>query len=309
MRNGTVRNLAYLGKERISIVGGVRNYFYYYSTHYNEDEDQIEYVLHRADAITGNIIAMPMFQEYTSAGGVFMSAHGPSIRTIIGDEILWDYVEPRELDGKEVNMVVWYLTDFDLTYKRYLDFGEDGEDNEFMMYQSGDYFFAFTNFPLSSLDESEQVPWHIETLRNMNTFLVSAKLGTVIAESVITFRVHGNKIYYIVPEDEPEHTPTNSTHEMEQLWNWSGGKMYVMNLDGTDKRLIADTGYNFSLIRNPIVIGAEQGIWEIKTINGVDYIAISYTVFIDGWGIVPSSDTIIINASTGEWTVVGVPEW
>jgi hypothetical protein len=67
--------------------------------------------------------------------------------------------------------------------------------------------------------------------------------------------------------------------------------------------LLADTGHNLS---------DGGGIFEAKTIDGVDYIALSFVIVNDdplwhGGNFRISSDTIIINASTGEWTVLSVP--
>jgi len=84
-----------------------------------------------------------------------------------------------------------------------------------------------------------------------------------------------------------------------------------MNSDGTDQQLLCETEYDLGdgygyLFTSKSFIGA-------KTINGVDYIAMSFNTISQmpsyvEYDYVVSSDTIIINASTGELTVVSVPE-
>jgi hypothetical protein len=94
-----------------------------------------------------------------------------------------------------------------------------------------------------------------------------------------------------------------------QTWNWSGGKIYVMNTDGTNQRLLADTGYNLGVGCPTVFIN--NIFFEAKTIDGIDYIATSFVIVGEGFGnsaFILSPDTIIINASTGEWTVLSVPE-
>jgi hypothetical protein len=124
-----------------------------------------------------------------------------------------------------------------------------------------------------------------------------------VADSVLNYIFHGDKIYFMAMDDEPELIEYGGAH----TWNWSGGKIWVMNLDGTDKRLIADTGYNLNT--------RWDSLFDAKTIDGVDYIAVLFVLperrrTIGGYDIffLPSPDTIIINASTGEWVVLPPPE-
>jgi hypothetical protein len=146
-------------------------------------------------------------------------------------------------------------------------------------------------------------------LRNNRLYKIPFDLSgepEVIADSVIHFIAHGDKIYFTALADDPELIE----HNGEQIYNWSGGKIYVMDNDGANKRLLADTGYNLSESPETSAAGAFA---EAKTINGVDYIAWSILVAneddrLRGVNFVPSSDTIIINASTGEWVVLSVPE-
>jgi hypothetical protein len=299
MLNGTIRKLAEYTDQpphNISIMGYGR-YLYYYIPHLNELDNGImdRFVYYRADAVTGEIIELPLHGDYTSDN----YWEYPRIWRAADNKLYWirSLLESRTAD--------FYITDLE---------GNNKETDESGILPGFDYHegYQYLAGMLISWEEFEQFDASsYERLRgfrerNLRRRLVGANPGEpvffeVIAESIVDYILHGDKIYFTRIEDEPEIIEYNGA----QIWNWSGGKIWVMNLDGTDKRLLADTGYNFSFFE----------FVEAKTINGVDYIAWSFDVpgqmLIDGvMADIPiaSPDTIIINGSTGEWVVLSAPE-
>ena len=286
MLNGNTRQIVEY-KDKLIIAGGAANYLYYYIAQYNEEDSRlVTYTLHRADAKSGNIIEIG---DYSYEGEMQGNINYPNIYTIIDNKIYW-WSSSEDVDG------AFYTTDL------------DGKNRKDIDLKAGIFYIAGI---LSKYDNgyayytmSNRTPFGGEyefgsAMRDNRLFRILLDDGVeleLIAESVITYALCGDKIYYTVLEENPKHIE----YPEVETWNWSGGKVYVMNSDGTDKKLVCETGYDLSDYR-------EHGFFEVKTIDGIDYIAVSYTILVSD-RFAPSSDTLIINASTGEYTVVSVPE-
>jgi hypothetical protein len=311
MINSTVRKLAEYW-DTVTFIGAAENYLYYVSPRIREDDDMlVNYIIYRADARTGNIIEIG---EHLNTRRTHSNFDYPNINIIADGKIYWS----ATAEGRRV----LYTTDLDGNNRETLNIRDGmnmyithGEYHNGYMYHKGP---TGDGIMIAAEDGREATREEIEAAiaeaikqegllseyeqqrRIRDVQLLRSLLGgdgepEVIAESIIDFVLLSDKIYFTMIEDEPEVIEYNGA----QTWNWSGGKVWGMNLDGTGKYLVADTGYNLS--------GGASGFFNAKNINGVDYIAWSYTDFRRG-SFVPSPNTIIINASTGEWVVLSAPE-
>jgi hypothetical protein len=298
MINGTVRELTGY-TESVIVVAVTGNYFYYSVPEYDKESDSTSYTLYRADAVSGSVIEIP--DPRSGQKGYLIDIH-----IFDGKIYWWDLIDgswssvrlTTDLDGNNKEIAPAHLGLSLL--------GHRGQ------YHDGYTYFTYTNLgSRGSVGDPPQTRYESwRGRRNNDLYRIifdSADYSAdheLLAESVIDYKIAGDKIYFMFLEDEPEAIEYGG----EALWwNWSGGKIWLMNLDGTDKRLLADTGYNLS-----DSLPGFHGIFEAKTIDGVDYIAVSYTMIEyygpDWYFLFPSPDTIIINGSTGEWVVLSAPE-
>jgi hypothetical protein len=322
MLNGVIRKLAEYTDGTMNrewSVFGSGRYLFYPIVYFNDtDTGRIDrFVYYRADAVTGEIIELPLpteirFTMIDKTYELFLQGEDssndlmdyPWIAGTAGDKIHW-MVRFWPNPGRGVAQGQAYTTDLD---------GNNIESipnmtglMPYSVYHDG-YSYGLTSH-LTLAEEMALEPGSYEhQFALMDRTLYRTLLGShvedeehnrLLSENVISFRLLGDKIYLTILEEEPELIEYGGF----QTWNWSGGKIWVMSLDGTDKRLLADTGYNLT-----------NAFFEVKTINGIDYIAVSFNIITEDpfvpseyWRI-PSPDTIIINASTGEWVVLPPPE-
>ena len=306
--DGNIRQIAEYNLGRLRIAGTIKNYLYYYIDQYSEDDNSIKYTVCRADAKTGNIIEIPLYEDYSFDETNLIKVNVPRISIIADDKIYWWTSDEKS--------IVYYMTDLDGSNKQSLDVGE----TDFLLrgiYHNGYVYYGDFKFPS---DEGMQLSkYEIERIqRDLKLYRIPINGGEpeFIAEHVVAFQPLGDKIYYTVMQENPEYNeykgePVIINGRESWAYNWSGGRIYVMNSDGTDQQLLCETEYDLGdgygyLFTSKSFIGA-------KTINGVDYIAMSFNTISQmpsyvEYDYVVSSDTIIINASTGELTVVSVPE-
>jgi hypothetical protein len=292
MLTGAVRKLAEHW-DYIRFIDATGSYIYYYTAEYDEEDMRnVNHVLYRADARTGNVIIIT--EEY------------PNIHRITDDKIYWYVFEGRgmsfyttDLDGKNktptyggsANGAFLYGSKFDGGYFYYT------VTNNYMVFTSIEEFEEHRRQQSRLLSEYEQE----RIKRDFSLYRIYFDGGEpeLLAESVMFYMPLGDKIYFTALEDEPELIERGDF----QTWNWGGGKIWVMNSDGTDKRLLAETGYNLG--------DYGRAYTEAKTIDGVDYLAWSYNILAaqryGDYTLLSSTDTIIINGSTGEWVVLPPP--
>jgi hypothetical protein len=317
MQRGTVRKLGEYWLGSFSVRGGTGSYLYYSVNTRIEDEEQEDhmflrdFVMYRADAKTGEIIEIPLYGDYTGLSNDSRVSPSPNLVAIIGDTLYWHIfdVENRTL--------IAYTTDLDGNNRIMLD-GVPHVISHSVSYHNG-YIYHPIGRPLPGFEDDYSVWRQNNHLYRIPSVDGSAEVtpadgsdpdhpfgedAELIAESVITFVIHGDKIYFQMMQEEPELVtlPEDNPARVRnrERYNLAGGKLYVMNLDGTDKRLVADTGRVFADSATEM-----HRIFEVKTINGVDYIALAFSELETDYCL---SDTIIINASTGEWVVLSVPE-
>jgi len=306
MLNGTVRRLAEY-KDEIGLAGATQSYLYYYIAQIDEEnESSVKYIVNRVDAKTGNIIEILLNNSYIA--DINIAADYPKIYTIIENKIYWR-ITSSDNSGN------FYTTDLDGTNEKIFDF-IIGKSNDFVSYltlgkyDSG-YVYHAENNMLANIKTAEDLEVYVKlssyerelSKRDQRLSRITIDgIGEIklIVESFMDYIPCGDKIYYTVLEENPEFIEDNGV----QTWNWSGGKIYVMNSDGTKQKLLCETGYNLS-----------SEFIDVKTIDGIDYLAWSFNVVRE---LMPnemgaaafsfSPDTIIINASTGEYAVVSMPE-
>jgi hypothetical protein len=319
MLSGITRKLTEY-RDNLNIIGVVENYLYYYTFRESEETGDTEFVLHRADAVSGNIIDIDK-PSLDGSAAKWISA--PAISKIADGKIYWS-----ELDSENQRRI-YYTTNLEGKNKELIDLkieiGEGADQTSLHLFYATitdnngySYFKAEALYNRVPSDEelANRRARNYEgerSRRNRNLYRAlsdGSREAELLAESVIHFVMHGDKIYFMALQDDTEIIEYGNG---SQTWNWSGGKVYVMNSDGSDRRLLADTGYNLS---DPNTM--MNKFFEVKTINGVDYIGLTHTIVLEhppspfssqpSWTLDISSDTIIINASTGEWVVLEMPE-
>ena len=303
MINGTVRKLDEYLFERAQIIGGINNYLYYYLNNYNEKDGSVYYALYRADADTGKVVKIGEESFGFESKSEYNSWAIPKVYAIADNKIYW-YTNGELTDG--IRPEIRYTTDLDGKNKEMLEVKKDlysrmGVGATSSCYSNGYFYHAVVEMTQDELDRDAvgQVLYRIP--------LDGSAKNERIAENIIDFAICGDKIYYTAKlEEEPEIIEYD---EGQYYYDRNGGKVYVMNLDGSDKSLVCETGYNL----DSSVFGDTTGFLEVKTIEGVDYIIFLCKDFeaekkpYDPMSI-DYPDTLIINASTGEYTVVSVPE-
>ena len=320
MLNNTVREIAEYRDNIYFFPVAAGNYLYYYVYQYIEDANggSEKYSVFRADAKIGNTIEIPLYgndysDKYTSL----------AIYAIYNNKIYW---EKNSRNGAE-----HYTTDFDGNNKQMIDYGIEylNLSNNTSRFADGYIYYlykdteAFLQRLLDSVNNPNSTPlsayeydlW--ERVRALYKIPLDGNGETaLIAEDIFTFVICGDKIYYTAIEDDPVPVYYGDIRVKDtmgaEVWNWSGGKVYVMNSDGTDQKLLCETELDIRL--------GFSDLHNAKTINDVDYIGLPFNVIHDGffskvldeymenYHYYVSPDTLIINASTGEYTVVSVPE-
>ena len=320
MLNGTVSEIAEY-RDNLNLIIGTGSYIYFQVYQFiDETSDKIEYIMCRADAKTSNVIEIPTDGKYTSEN-IFSSL---DIYTIYDNKIYW---EKMEKDG-----TTHYTTDLDGNNKEAIDYGVKnkygfGALNLRTLVNTrfaGGYAYylamdeeAFLEKAMTIMDLNNSV--ELERIRRFDRTLYKLPLDgsgdlELIAEHISSFSVCVDKIYYTAPEDNPEPIYNGEIRAKDSAgkdqWNWLGGKVYVMNLDGTEQRLVCETEYDI------------RGIYyDAKTINDVDYLVLAFNVIIDRWfnsaineyvdvDIYQGSDDylLLVNASTSEVTRLSMPE-
>ena len=288
MLNNSIRLLAEY-EDQLYILSGTGNYLYYCIEEYNESySSSIKYLIYRANAKTGNIMQI----------GEYIDIY-PNIYTITNDKIYW---WKPDVDNENI---IYYTTDLDI--KNETTIGLHENNTVFMLGKHDNGYIYYTDWDSEKLNQLSgyeyDYAWRNQKLYRIPLNSSGKAEPEIITESIINFVPCGDKIYYTVLEETPEVVKYNGV----QTYNWSGGKIYVMDSDGTDQKLLCETEYVFSDIFGYASLGR---MMEVKTINGVDYLGLSFYIAREymflNYG--PSPDTLIINASTGEYTVVSVPE-
>ena len=291
MINGSSRQLAEY-YDSFMFAGGTQDYLYYYIAKYRETESvsRVDYILYRAEAKNGKIIEMPMHSEYSTESGYIDANDYPTIYTVDNNKIYWYAIEPKN------KTIFFYTTDLDGKNKKNLNFGGNprvmnGIYNNGYAYYTVDDFIYEEHIKFANNYERWRVLFDLKLYK----IPINGGKTQLIAEHIINFAPLGDKIYYTLIEDNPELIEYNG----EKNWNWSGGKLYVMNSNGTDKRLLCETGYNLDGFMN---------LTEAKTINGVDYIIFAFwdivenSYYTSGYEYNYSQNTLLINCETGECT-------
>ena len=310
--SGTVRELA----EYYDSVGfstfAVDNYIYYYVNTLNETGSS-SYILYRADGKIGEILEIPPPVDTSNDRGIA----GESIRifAIYDDKLYW---ERSKFTNRE-----YYKTDLDGQNAEMIDYGDKYLSIQNVNTKIVDgyaYYLTHATYTPGISGYEEYIWMHDMLLYKLP--LDGGEEPELIAKNIISFFPHGDKIYFTTTEDVIEKPIKSDGFWVKNVsnavsWNLNGGRVYVMNSDGTNKQLICETKYDF--LRNLQTGGINAGIYGAKTIDGVDYLLMQFYEVKDGYYnevageylsgkvYIVSEDLLLVNASTGEYTVVKPP--
>jgi len=291
------------------------SYIYYYVDQYVGDTNsEHTKIMYRADAKNGNIIEIPVDQKFLSAN--FASI---SIYIIDDDKIYWRKSGVRgqeyystDLEGNNIEPITYN----DSNAALYSRFGKDNFADGYYYYLKMDEneskAIRELRKPIFDLDYEYEHYYHNQLMYKIP--IDGSSDVELVSEHIDDFIICGDKIYYTAMEDD--HKPiiydgvqlSDNTGLVDQ-WNWNLGKIHVMNLDGTNKRLVCET----------IDERIDFFIYA-KTINGVDYLLLEFSearytsskneqdIYLDKYSYERSLDLLLVNASTGEVTRLSMPE-
>ena len=124
---------------------------------------------------------------------------------------------------------------------------------------------------------------------------------SILCEKAASWILTDDTVYYTVLEEDPETFVFNDVTET----NWLGGKIYAMNTDGSDKRLICSLEYDFDLTNTKTFLGAvTDGDVTYLCIAVRDFLSISF--YPSGYEYRLSPNTLIVGAETGEIRLVSL---
>jgi len=309
----TVRELAQY-EDNIYFEFGTGSYIYYNTYQYVEVDNGTheKQIMFRADAKTGNIIEIQLDQKFLS------SAYSSiSIYSIQNNKIYW---ASSSTSGRK-----YYTTDLAGNNIESIDYGNaitglssmrGGKfDEEYAYYLQTDTEYLMNTVlksgPLSE-NQYELYRWESDQII-YKVPLDGSGEPEFIAEHIYDFILCGDKIYYTILEDDNkavyhEEIQVKDISGIIDQWNWNRGRLYLMNIDGTDQKFVCET--IDELIR----------IKEVKTIDGVDYLLVVFNEvkygaywsgqdeYVDYYTYERADDLLLVNASTGEVTRLSMPE-
>ena len=301
-KTDTVREIAEY-EDNIGFEFATGNYIYYTTYQYIESDSGVreKEIMFRADAKTGNIIEIPRDEKFLS--GQFASIY---ICTMYDNKLYWEKMDMSgssfymtDLDGNNIEKITYDYSEIKVAFAAKCNFTE-----KYAYYLITDEEAFFTLFkPGEPMDQYEMYRWASDKI--MYRVPLDGSSGPeFISEHIYDFIICGDKIYYTVSEDD--HKPIY--HDCEPLMgggvipegNWNRGRLYVMNLDGTDQKFLCET------------IDERITIKDVKTVNGVDYLLIMFQEVIKNrlgdYSYIRSEDVLLVNASTGEVTRLSMPE-
>ena len=309
----TVRDLAEY-QDNIYFSTATGSYIYYSVYQYIEDDTtrKEQEKMFRADAKTGNIIEIPLDQKYLSA-----QYSSISIYNVYDDKIYWlksgtsatEYYK-TDLEGNNIESIDYGNAVTGLSSMRS---GKFSEECAYYL-QTDTEYLTNTVLKLGPLSEIQYELYHWESDQIMYKIPIDGGgEPEFIAEHIYDFILCGDKIYYTILEDDNkavyhEEIQVKDISGIIDQWNWNRGRLYLMNIDGTDQKFVCET--IDELIR----------IKEVKTIDGVDYLLVVFNEvkygaywpgqdeYVDYYTYERADDLLLVNASTGEVTRLSMPE-
>ena len=153
--------------------------------------------------------------------------------------------------------------------------------------QWGNYIYR------SEMNVEGQVTWFNFSMKLYRKDL-SSKEETIVAEDIGPCYFYGDKIIYFKPEKSPE---VFITMDGMDYYDYFGGNVYVMNLDGSDNRLLCHV--------DNCVISGMSGDRNNELVCG-DWVGILTECLYDGPnGLeLTGTDMLIVNVITGEYKLI-----
>ena len=183
-------------------------------------------------------------------------------------------------DGKIIwkNHNKYFSTDID---------GDCEESFDLVYRQWGNYIYR------SEMNVDGQVTWFNFSMTLYRKSLASNE-ETIVAEDIGPCYFYGDKIIYFKSEKSPE---VFITMEGIDYYDYFGGNVYVMNLDGTDNRLLCHV--------DNCVISGMSGDRNNELVCG-DWVGILTECFYEGPNgpELTGTDLLIVNVITGEYRLI-----
>ena len=232
--------------------------------------------------------------EYLSDSNEYNSAYSftyENLPQIIGFDdkfIVWKYLGDNE-SGYE-----FYLTDHKNKNKRVIAHDTEGIKTDISF--SDGYIFYTQQINNESKAQDSEYSREKYTKENI---LYSMDINTgekkTICSYMAKYIISGDTIYYTVCRDDPEVI----NWEMGSEYDWYGGKLYSIRIDGNEQKLVGTIdGVNLS------------GFLDAKEIDGVNYLHLNFYDWNDndfyksGKEYARSNNTIVFNCSSGEYSII-----
>ena len=260
------------------------DYLYYYTAIWANDGPELSctYHLWRADGRTGKILSLPLDKEYRSTGGWTNNADYPNIHSFDGETITW-----RIADDTQPRAYRFYTTD--LT-------GENRRDFDPLRTIFGSYCRNGKEYTVKGRVELADPAKRGEAAVMQNDLYQSTPAEdelVLVAEDIGAgeFQVTDRYIYYMDSEN---------IQQKGAYTKLIGCRIWRMEHDGTAREMIAQ---NDELQFRCELTNHQSTMLDVKTDGETDYIAFSFWTTDENNKAIRSPDTLILNASTGSWTI------
>ena len=287
MLNGVTKELGTF-EETLSIIAAAENRVYF-SRLIPDSDKTASYHFYFADGVSGKIREMPMKGEYNSDNTD--SSKFPEIFAADGKKLYW-------YGAAEGGMEFW-TTDLNGKKRSELDL-------HIPQAMNGQFSDGYSYYKIKSEQSVKADDVYKRLLSGNINELWRVRLDggepEKLADDVAQFIVSGGKIYYTKAEKAPE---TITVHG-DTYYDLIGGKIYRMNIDGSDAELIADTDYDFAYL---------YGVFGGTLDAGEDtYIAMLFSeltksdFYNDGYDYIVSPDTLIFEVSGKNFLKCEMPD-
>ncbi len=254
-------------EDDIELLYGDGNYLYYTVAEYRESETDnlFHYAYYRVDITNGKMITLPLEYERADSGSQGVSDF-PCLYTIDGDCVYW--YEAAE------NGYIFYTTDLAGKNRCALELASPRVMNG--EYHDGWAYYKNADGGLSR--------YHMESGKD-----------SALCETIAAYIVTEAGIFYTVTESEPREIRWNN----EVYYDLYGGKIYRMNLDGSDAKLLCTLdGVDLSVTLFSPFLGYHDGKLALAFMDKVenDY-------YESGYDYNTSPDVILLDTEALTWEI------
>lgn len=287
MLNGGTKEIGTFS-DTLQILGAAENRVYFSRLIPNDDGTSAKYHFYYADGGSGKIREMPMKDEYDSENTD--SSNFPEIFAVYGGKIYW-------YGAAEDRMVFW-TTDIDGKKRSELDLRVPQAMN-------GQFMDGYSYYKIKRGDGSAETAYERLSAQNTNELWRVRLDGgepEKLSDNVAQFIAAGGKIYYTAAEKEP----VTITVHSDTYYDLCGGKIYVMNADGSGGALAADSDYDFAYLYGTFGGALCDGENTYIALMFSDYAENDY--YNDGLDYTVSPDTLIFDVSGKDFLKCEMPD-